>query len=1130
MSQQPAASALHTNSNASDLTTQHLAVWLISAYAILGGCVTLLGWAVDQRPLTDWANDGISMFVNTAVCTILSGIAVVLVLDRGSRWRVLAARIAAVLVALVGGLTLLENLFAVDLGIDTLLWSRDWGQRAAAAPMRMGPPAATSFLILGSALILTTLSSHARRNASALAFLPITISLLSLIGYWFGADQLFGIARLTGIARQTSTLIAALGIAVIAVVPEYGIMAALRRSDTGGAVLRRLIVPIICIPVLLGWLHIAGQHLKLYDPAFGAALRTVIEVVLLFALLWGSSRSISRHATAAREARERLVAIIESTQDAVLSKSLNGTIASWNAGAAQLFGYSESEAVGQNIMMLFPPENVREETEILRKVRTGERMEPFETEGLRKDGTIVNVSVTVSPLRDAGGNVIGASMIARDITERKRADEAIRQSEAELKSLADTIPQLAWMANRSGDVFWYNQRWYEYTGTTFDQMEGWGWQSVHDPQTLPAVLERWKHSVATGQPFEMEFPIRGADGEFRWFLTRVMPVRDEKNRVLRWFGTNTDIDRAKRDAQALRDKSHMLELLNKTGTIVGAKLELEDLLHAVTNIAKQLSDAEFAAFFYNTTDEHGDAYLLYSLAGAPREAFEQLGRPRMTPLFAPTFRGESSIRSDDILKDPRYGQMDPHRGMPAGHLPVRSYLAVPVTSRMGEVIGGLFFAHSECGVFSEVKQRVIEGVAAQAAIAIDNSRLYENLKHAAEDRERLLEAERAARSEAERLNLMKDEFLATLSHELRTPLNAILGWSQLLTMGASDEAELAQGLEAIERNARTQTQLIEDLLDMSRIISGKIRLNMQWINLAHAIEQAIDTVQSSADAKHIQLHKTIELRGARVYGDPTRLQQVIWNLLTNAIKFTRPGGHVEVQLDQVGPMFHVSVSDTGIGLKPEFLASAFDRFRQADASTTRSHGGLGLGLSIVKNLVELHGGTVEAQSEGEGHGATFIVKLPVGSLRSGKGGASAASPNGRLNGTGDIGLAGAAVLLIDDEPDARQMLQRVLAQCEADVETAGSAEEAFAALRLRMPDVIVSDIGMPDVDGYEFIRRLRRKSMEEGGGVPAIALTAFARSEDRERAISAGYQVHLTKPIKPHELIATIASVLEKVT
>jgi signal transduction histidine kinase/CheY-like chemotaxis protein len=404
----------------------------------------------------------------------------------------------------------------------------------------------------------------------------------------------------------------------------------------------------------------------------------------------------------------------------------------------------------------------------------------------------------------------------------------------------------------------------------------------------------------------------------------------------------------------------------------------------------------------------------------------------------------------------------------------------------------------------------------------------------AQERERLLAAEQAAREEAESLtreaeeaNRSKDEFLATLSHELRTPLNAMLGWSQLLRMGNLPDDEFAQGLETIERNARVQAQLVEDLLDLSRIISGKLRLEVGPVDLPATIEAALDSVRPAAEAKGIRLVPVMDTHAGAIRGDANRLQQVVWNLLSNAIKFTPRDGEVQVVLTRVEDHAEVSVTDTGEGIPTEFLPHVFDRLRQADASITRKHGGLGLGLSIVRQLVELHGRTVSAQSPGVGRGATFAVRLPVAGRGREESVAAARSeepveaPARRAT---MPSLAGVHVLVVDDEPDARELIEHILRQCGADVSLASSAEEAIASLQERRPDVLLSDIGMPGEDGYSLIRRVRSLPDESLAQTPAAALTAFARVEDRDRALREGFQLHVSKPVEPAALAGAVAN------
>ncbi|MGA2442480.1 MAG: ATP-binding protein [Tepidisphaeraceae bacterium] len=394
----------------------------------------------------------------------------------------------------------------------------------------------------------------------------------------------------------------------------------------------------------------------------------------------------------------------------------------------------------------------------------------------------------------------------------------------------------------------------------------------------------------------------------------------------------------------------------------------------------------------------------------------------------------------------------------------------------------------------------------------------------------MLASERAARSAAEHTSRMKDEFLATMSHELRTPLNAIVGWAHLLLQRNPDANDLQQGLSTIERNARVQTRLIEDLLDMSRIISGKLRLDMQRVLPVTIIEAAIDSLKPAADAKGVRLEKMLDPLAAPVAGDPGRLQQVVWNLLSNAIKFTPKGGRVQVILERVNSHVELTVADTGQGIAPEFLPFVFDRFRQGDSSTTRKQGGLGIGLAIAKQLVELHGGTIRATSPGNGQGSSFIVQLPLMVVHAQPGDAERLHPRAAAGivpaAASRSQLQGVKVLVVDDEPDARELIKRVLEDCKAQVLTAGSAAEAMPILLQQKPDVLLSDIGMPQVDGYDFLRQVRAMTAQSGGKIPAIALTAFARSEDRTRALMSGYQVHVSKPVEPAELVATVASVM----
>ena len=402
-----------------------------------------------------------------------------------------------------------------------------------------------------------------------------------------------------------------------------------------------------------------------------------------------------------------------------------------------------------------------------------------------------------------------------------------------------------------------------------------------------------------------------------------------------------------------RDEQRIADILQRIGTSVAAELDTEKIIQTVTDQATALTGADFGAFFYNVVNESGESYMLYTLSGAPREAFSQFAMPRNTAIFGPTFAGTGVVRLNDVTKDPRYGHNPPYHGMPAGHLPVRSYLAVPVLSRTGKVHGGLFLGHKAVGMFTERHERLAVGVAAWAALAMDNGYLY---------------------ADAQRANDAKDQFLATLSHELRTPLNAIVGW---LSMVRDPEVVTPAGMPrawaTIDRNTAALTGLIEDLLDVSRIATGKLHLADADVDLVDVVRDSVKSVEPTFEDRHVALSVAVHAQPCRVRGDDARLRQVVVNLLSNAAKFTASGGQVHVRLTCDETSVVLAVTDTGIGIHASLLPHVFERFRQGNADSTT---GLGLGLAIVKNLVELHRGTVVAKSEGVGRGAEFVVTLP----------------------------------------------------------------------------------------------------------------------------------------------------------
>ena len=830
-------------------------------------------------------------------------------------------------------------------------------------------------------------------------------------------------------------------------------------------------------------------------------------------------------------ARYWLAAIIESADDAIISKTLEGIITSWNEGAERIFGYTADEVIGKSITILIPKGHEGEEPAILAKLRAGQRVEHFETVRVRKDGRLIDISLTISPIRGPEGEIVGASKIARDITEQRLARQDLDEASERLRLALDASHLGDWAWDVKTDVVTMS----ETAARILDIPPGpqITWREMREllhPEDRDRAKVAVEEALANHTDYDVEYRVsRNSDSEV-WISAKGRGVYAD-GEIVGMLGFIQDITDRKATEETLREQAEALRTLNEVGQIISAELDLHNTVQAVTNAATELIGARFGSFFYNVLNEDGASYLLYTIAGVPREAFAHFPMPRSTDLFGPTFRGEGVVRIDDVKKDPRYGKNSPYYGMPEGHLPVTSYLAVPVISRSGEVLGGLFFGHPEPGVFTERDEMTVFGLASQAAIAMDNARLYEAAKKARTEAEYAAAQNERLYKQAEESSRLKEEFLATISHELRTPLSAILGWARMLRLGQLSQENTVKALDTIERNARAQAQLVDDLLDVSRIITGKLRMDVRPADPNAFIDAAVEAVRPAADAKGVRVQKVIDTGAITIPGDPARLQQVVWNLLSNAIKFTPRGGRVQIRSERVNSHLDIVVSDTGQGISADFLPHVFDRFRQADQKTSRQHGGMGLGLAIVRHLVELHGGTVSAASQGEGKGATFTVSLPITPVYQVDASGSRVHPGARDllppdNPTDR--LDGLYILVVDDEADTRELLKQGLEYCGAKVKVAGSAAEAIDAIVARVPDILISDIGMPGIDGYDLIRQVRGLPSNKGGRVAAIALTAYTRIEDRLQALRAGYDMHVPKPVELTELVAVAATVARR--
>ena len=863
------------------------------------------------------------------------------------------------------------------------------------------------------------------------------------------------------------------------------------------------------------------------------------------------------------------------------------------------------------------------------------------------------VRAFIYPVKDDVGHIGEVVLIHEDITNSKRAEEALQESEERFRVMANTAPVMIWMSGLDKLCYYFNKGWLDFTGRTLEQEMGNGWGEGVHPEDFQRFLDTYNTAFDARQEFQMEYRLRRFDGEYRWILDTGIPRFTPDGSFVGYISSGIDITERKQSEEEIAKLNQNLQrLLTESQTLLevipigigiaedpecksirvnpafaqqlgispevnaslsapedekpsnfkiyrdGRELAPEelpmqycaamgvevldmevDVVHEDGKIVKLLEYAAplfdedgktrgcIGAFLDITERKRVEETLRFLAEASTRlgasldyeTTLDSLARLAVTSLadlcVVDIVEEDGTIRRVAVAHvDPAMEELarellqcnppDADRSHPVmkvlrtgkpelvgevsdsllvsvtgnvEHLHIvrelgyKSFITVPLLTRE-RTLGTISLVLTKSGRrYNSTDLALAEELARRAALAIDNARLY-----------RVSEADRRAAQEASRL---KDEFLAALSHELRTPLNSVLGWTTLLRSRKFDEAKTALALETMERNAKSLKVLIEDILDVSRIIKGKLCLNVATCALESVIEGAIASMRLAAQAKAIRIESFLDSSAGLVWGDANRLQQVVWNLLSNAIKFTPKGGRVEVRLERINSHVQIRVSDTGKGISPDFLPYVFDRFRQADGSTTRLDGGLGLGLATVRHLVELHGGIVKAESPGEGQGATFTVELPLravctqaraSKLDSSTLGSTVPLDSARV-------LDGLQVLVVDDETDTRELLSIILKQYGAKVTAAASAAEALLSLEQSKPDVLVSDIGMPGEDGYALIRAYRAREAERGGHLPAVALTAYATESDRQQALEAGFQMHVPKPVELHQLVEVVA-------
>jgi PAS domain S-box-containing protein len=820
----------------------------------------------------------------------------------------------------------------------------------------------------------------------------------------------------------------------------------------------------------------------IYKPVAADALRAKVS---FFVNLFAKTKELERkNLLFELNAESEKTVLLDNALDAVVGANEENQIIFWNKHAEQIFGWSKDEIMGSDLSESIVPDRFRaaHRAGLKRFIETGiERIHNrrIEIPALRKNGEEFPLELSLTSVRSKSGYRFYSFM--RDLTEVKNASQRLIESESKFRSLTEVLPAIVYIADGSGNLHYINERWYEFTGYKPGDLSGESWAAAIHPDDMAGVGVSWQNAQSSGIKWTHEYRLRRHDGVYRWHLGTSVPGRGA-GETDRWVGAVLDIDDQKSVAKALEETNQNLEgkVQERTKELSQAYLFVDSVLENIPNMifGKDALDLKFVRF--NKAGEKLIGTTKENLIGKndfdffpPEEAkaFQEKDRAVLA--------GQVIV---DIPEEPISTISNGPRILHTKKIPVNDSNGKP---------------RYLLGISEDITER------------------------------KQVEKERLDLIQAQNVNRLKDEFLANLSHELRTPMNVILGHAEILindaaSAGVSDEFKAS--VEAIQRNAKSQTAIITDLLDVSSIITGKISYKPSDVVPEKIVRDVIEGFEQSAKSKGIELKSRVLGCPKSMLADPTRLNQIFWNLLSNAIKFTGAGGKVEVSLHCEDEELVVEVADTGAGIEPGFLPYVFDRFRQQDASTTRRYGGLGLGLSIVRNLAELHGGRVRAESAGQGLGSKFTILIPI---RHG----NVLAPSSELvqrpqslseEKAAPRQLDGIKILLVEDSADNRALVIRMLAKAGANVIDADGAAQARERLRSFEPDIIVSDIGMPEENGIDFIKSLRATGASHQRGIPAIALTAYVREQEMQTALAAGFQTHVAKPVSAPVLIKAI--------
>lgn len=1022
------------------------------------------------------------LWPNTAFGFLIFGISLLFLdsVKTRSRWRLPFGFILPLVAVIFAALNLVEDVFRINLGLDDInLFIGESAFTEGVDRGHMSPISVVCFMITGFAIQFISARSRKYRLAGqTLAFIVLVAALFIISGYLYNSQALYHVGDLPSVSWVTAFTFIVLSFGIIAAVPDLGVLPIIYSEGVGGYMARRLFIGVFTIIPGLGWLRLQGMRLGTFSEETGVAIVIVLSVVSFGSMILWMARRLNDFQREFTSKDQIFRHLVRSTKDyAIIMLDRDGIIRSWNEGASRLTGYSQAEAVGKPISILYPENAGPLELELKQASLNGN----YEYEGnrIRKDGSLFIAHVSITRVENEIGELIGFASVTQDVTERRADEEEVRKSELRFRTLANSLPQLAWQTDGDGKSVWFNQRWSDYTGIKINEIQGFDALGLVHPDHLERIRVGFLKAVEEKKSWEDTFPILSKNGEWRWFLTRATPVFDDRGRATGWLGTNTDVTEERRFQE--ERETLVRELEAKTSLL---ETVLEQLPFAVV-----IGEAPSGRLILG--NQQVDAVWRHPLKKSEniKEYREWIGfhpdgrryEGDEWPLARAISKGEVVVNEDvDVLRGD-------------GTMGIMRLTAAPVRNKKGEIIAGVVI----CEDVTDAKLAQIELI--------------------------------RAKESAEAANQAKSEFLANMSHEIRTPMNAVLGFSDLLLDDNLTDAARQEYARRIRSAGSHLIRLIDDILDLSRVDAGRLQIEKLQFDVIEVINGVFDALSGPAESKGIEVKLILENPIPRfIHSDAARFRQVLINLVGNAVKFT-DHGYVHIKIRHLPPanghgaVLQIDIEDSGIGISQSSQRNLFQIFGQADSSVTRRYGGTGLGLVLSRKLTQALGGELTLKRSIPGQGSCFQLVIPTGDIM-GVEFVSEAEPKKAESAEHSLArerlkrLQGVKILLAEDSRD-NVMLMRVFLEGEGAVlDIAYDGLEAIELAQQKSYDIILMDVQMPKMGGLDATKFLRSRNYAK----PIIAVTAHALSDEVQRSLEAGCDAHVTKPVSRNDLVEAI--------